>query len=318
MATSIASPARGARSSAADQAFLWLLRGLAALVPVLIVGIGFELYRASALSRHAFGWHFLAASTWDPITEQYGAWPFIFGTLFTTALALVIAAPLGVAVAIFLAELAPRWLRGPLSNIVDLLAAVPSIVFGLWGFLVMVPFLQETVEPWLGDHFGKLPLFQGAPYGVGFLAAGLVLAMMVIPFVIGVSREVIGAVPVAQREAAYALAATRWDAIWDVVLPSARSGIWGGILLAMGRALGETMAVTMVIGNRPAVSTSLFAPGYTLASVIANEFSEATTPTYIAALLEIGLVLFGITLLVNVIARVFIWRMTRQVERVAA
>jgi len=317
MATVIASPTRAAHSAVADQVFPWLLRGLAALVPVLIVGIGFELFRASALSRSTFGWHFLTSSTWDPSSEQYGAWPFIFGTLFTTVVALVIAAPLGVAVAIFLAELAPRWLRGPLGNVVDLLAAVPSVVFGLWGFLVLVPYLQNTVEPWLGDHFGRLPLFQGAPYGVGFLAAGLVLAMMVLPFVIGVSREVIRAVPVAQREAAYALAATRWDAIWDVVLPSARSGIWGGILLAMGRALGETMAVTMVIGNRPAVSTSLFAPGYTLASVVANEFSEATTPTYIAALLEIGLVLFGITLLVNILARLFIWRMTRNVGRIA-
>lgn len=299
-----------------DKVFAWTVRGIAALVPLLIVGFGVQLYIQSSQSRHLFGWRFLTTSTWDPIFDHFGAWPFIFGTLLTTVIGLVIAAPLGIGVAIFLAELAPSWLKGPVAYLVELLAAVPSVVYGLWGIFVLAPLLQHDVEPWLQAHFGKLPLFQGAPYGVGFLAAGLILALMVVPFIIGISKEVIAAVPISQREAAYALAATKWDAIWDVVMPSARSGILGGIMLGMGRALGETMAVTMVIGNRPAVSSSLFAPGYTLASVIANEFSEATTQVYISALLEIGLVLFGITLLVNIIARLFVWQVTRNVGRV--
>ena len=299
-----------------DKVFAWTVRGIAALVPLLIIGFGVQLYIQSSQSRHAFGWRFLTTSTWDPIFNHFGAWPFIFGTLLTTAIGLVIAAPLGIGVAIFLAELAPSWLKGPVAYLVELLAAVPSVVYGLWGIFVLAPLLQAHVEPWLQAHFGKLPLFQGAPYGVGFLAAGLILALMVVPFIIGISKEVIAAVPISQREAAYALAATKWDAIWNVVLPSARSGILGGIMLGMGRALGETMAVTMVIGNRPAVSSSLFAPGYTLASVIANEFTEATTQVYISALLEIGLVLFGITLLVNIIARLFVWQVTRNLGRV--
>ena len=299
-----------------ETVFIWTVRTIAALVPLLIVGFGTQLYVQSSASRHAFGWHFLTTSVWDPIFDHFGAWPFIFGTLLTTAVGLLIAAPLGIGVAIFLAELAPEWLKSPIAYLTDLLAAVPSVVYGLWGIFVLSPLLQQDVEPWLQAHFGFLPFFQGPAYGVGFLAAGLILALMVVPFIIGVSKEIIAAVPMSQREAAYALAATKWDAIWDVVMPSARSGIWGGILLGMGRALGETMAVTMVIGNRPAVSASLFSPGYTLASVIANEFSEATTHLYISALLEVGLVLFGITLVVNIIARLFVWQVTRNIGRV--
>lgn len=301
-----------------DRVYAGTARGLAALVPLLIVGIGWQLVSGSALSRHAFGWGFLTHSAWDPVNAHFGAWPFIFGTLVTTAIALVLAVPLSIAVAIFLVEQAPRWLRGPVSYMVELLAAVPSVVYGLWGIFVLAPWLQRSFEPWLAAHLGWLPLFRGAAYGVGYLAAGMILAVMVAPFIIGIAREVIAAVPNSYRDGAYALAATRWDAIWGVVLPSARTGIWGGVMLGMGRALGETMAVTMVIGNRPAVSASLFAPGYTLASVIANEFTEATAPIYLSALIEIGLVLFGITLLVNIVARLLVWRVERRLRRQAA
>jgi phosphate transport system permease protein len=289
------------------------MRGLSVAAPALLVAIGLSLYRSSALSRAASGFHFLTTSVWDPVFEHFGAWPFLYGTLFTTATALVLAVPIGVATAIFMAEVAPHWLDTPVSFLTNLLAAIPSVVYGLWGIFVLSPLLQARIEPWLGKHFGYLPLFRGAPYGVGFLSAGLILAIMVIPFVVGVSREVIAAVPTTQREAAFALGATRWEAIRKVVLPHARVGIWGGVMLGMARALGETMAVTMVIGNSPAVSASLFAPGYTLASVIANEFSEATTPMYVSALLEVGLVLFAISVAVNIIARLLIWRVTRQV-----
>lgn len=284
----------------------WALRTLAAVVPLLTVGIGVQLYLGSQAARQAFGWGFISGSTWDPVFDHFGAWPFLYGTLFTTATAVVLAAPLGVGVAIFLAEVAPGWLRAALGGLVDLLAVVPSVVYGLWGMVVMVPWLRQTLEPWLGRNFGWLPLFQGPPYGVGFLAAGLVLALMVLPFVVSLSREAMQAVPRAQREAGLALGATRWEVIQHIVLPAARGGIGGGILLAVGRALGETMAVTMLIGNRPAVSGSLFAPGYTLASVIANEFTEATSALYTASLVELGLILFVLTLAVNLAGRLLL------------
>ena len=299
------------RRNYSDPIFSWSVRLIALLVPLLIVGFGLELYAASAAARRRFGWHFLFSSSWNQITGHFGAWPFIYGTLLTTVLALLLAAPLGIAVAIFMAELAPDWLRAPVGYLIELLAAVPSVVYGLWGIFVLAPYLQNHLEPWLKAHLGGLPLFRGSIYGLGYLAAGVILAIMVVPFIIGISRQVIAAVPVSQREAAYALAATRWDAIWDVVLPGARSGIAGGVLLGMARALGETMAVTMVIGNRASISASLFAPGYTLASVVANEFSEAIGSLYISSLMEIGLILFGITLLSNSLARLMIWRITR-------
>jgi phosphate transport system permease protein len=291
---------------AGDAGSGWLLRGLAAVVPLLTLGVGAQLYWGSAAARRAFGWGFLTGSTWDPVFEHFGAWPFLFGTLFTTAVALVLAAPLGVAVAIFLSEVAPRRVRAWLSGLVELLAVVPSVVYGLWGMVVLVPWLRQTLEPWLGAHLGWLPLFQGPAYGVGFLAAGLVLALMVLPFVVSMALEAMRAVPVAQREAGLALGATRWEVVQHIVLPAARGGIGGGVLLAVGRALGETMAVTMLIGNRPAVSASLFAPGYTLASIIANEFTEATSALYTASLVELGLILFGLTLVVNLAARMLL------------
>jgi phosphate transport system permease protein len=292
-----------------DRLYPWILRTLGLVVPALVVALGWQLYQGAAAARHAFGWGFVVGSSWDPVFNHFGAWPFIFGTLVTTAVAIVLAAPLGIGVAIFLAELAPNWLRGPVGYLVELLAAVPSVVFGLWGLFVLAPWMRTDLEPWLIAHGHNFPLFRGAPYGLGFLAAGLVLAIMVTPFVVGMAREAIIAVPRVQREAAYALGATRWETIWQVVLPGARSGIAGGVLLGMGRALGETIAVTMLIGNTPAVSASLLAPGYTLASVIANEFTEATTALYTSALVEIGLVLFASTLVVNLIARLMIARL---------
>lgn len=291
---------------------------MAAITPVLILAIGVDLWLQSAVSRHAFGWDFLTSRAWNPVLGQFGAAPFIFGTLVTTALAVIISVPFSLAVAIFLAEQAPRWLRGPVGYWVELLAAVPSVVYGLWGIFVLAPWMRQAMEPWLRAHAGWLPLFHGAPYGVGYLTAGLILALMITPYITGIAREVIAGVPQAYRDGALALAATRWDAIWDVVLPSAKSGIWGGIMLGVGRALGETIAVTMVIGNRPAISASLFAPGYTLASAIANEFTEAIGAKYVAALVELGLVLFAITFLVNLLARYMVWRTTRHTRGLAA
>jgi len=264
------------------------------------------LLRATPAIR-AFGFSFLYTSTWDPVAERFGAVPFVFGTLVSSLLALLIAVPLGLGAAIYLAELAPRWMRSPMAFLVELVAAVPSVVYGLWGIFVLAPLLRTWVQPALGKTLGFLPLFQGPPYGVGMLAAGIVLAIMVVPFITAVGREVLLAVPNTQREAALALGATRWETTRIAVLRYGRSGLIGAILLGLGRALGETMAVTMVIGNRPEVAMSLFAPGYTMASVIANEFSEATSDLYLAALVEIGLLLLVVTVIVNGFARLLVW-----------
>jgi phosphate transport system permease protein len=274
--------------------------------------IAFELFRNSALPRHRFGWSFLVTHTWDPVADQYGAAPFVYGTLVTSALALLIAVPLGVGAAVFLAELAPRRISNALTLLVELLAAVPSVVYGLIGIAVLVPLMRESVQPALQRVAGWVPLFSGPAYGVGFLTAGVVLAIMIVPFIVSVVREVLLAVPGEQREAALALGATRWESTWRVVLPYARLGVFGAVFLALGRALGETMAVTMVIGNRPEVSASLFAPGYSMAAVIANEFTEATGDLYLQALIEIGLVLFLLTMIVNAFARILILVTTRR------
>ncbi len=274
---------------------------------LLIVGLLLnQLWVNSALARHKFGWSFFFTRVWDPVFEQFGALPFIFGTLVTSALALLIAIPLGLGAAIFLAELAPPRISDTLAFLLDLLAAVPSVIYGLIGIFTVVPLLREYVEPFLKATLGFLPLFQGPVYGVGFLAAGVVLAVMIVPFIISVSREVLLAVPREQREAALALGATRWEATWKVVVPFARAGIFGSIFLALARALGETMAVTMVIGNAPQIAVSLFAPGYSIAAVIANEFTEATGDLYLHALVELGLVLFLLTFILNGLARLLI------------
>ena len=279
------------------------------LVTVLLV---YELYINSALPRHKFGWAFFLTQTWDPVFENFGALPFIYGTVVTSALALLLAVPLGIGAAIFLAELAPRAISDGLTFIIELLAAVPSVIIGVLGIFVLVPFMRLHVDPLLKAVLGTLPLFKGPIYGIGFLTAGVVLALMVVPFIISVSREVLLAVPTEQREAALALGATKWEATWKVVVPYARTGIFGSIFLSLARALGETMAVTMVIGNDPKISTSLFAPGYTIAAIIANEFSEATGDLYVQSLIELGLVLFLLTIILNGLARVMIVATARQ------
>jgi phosphate transport system permease protein len=284
--------------------------GLAVLImPGLML---VELVIASALSITTFGPGFLTSSTWDPVREQFGAVPFIYGTVVSSILALLLAVPVSLGVAIFLSELAPASLRRPLGFLVELLAAIPSVVYGFWGVFVLVPFLRETVQPALGGALGFLPLFQGPPLGFGMLAAGVVLAIMIVPTISSISREVLRAVPDTQREAAIGLGAMPWDVIRHAVLPSARSGIVGAIILGLNRALGETMAVTMVIGNRPKVSPSLFDPAYTMASVIANEFAEADSDVYLSALSQIGLLLFGVAIVMNLVARWLVGTVTQK------
>jgi phosphate transport system permease protein len=264
-----------------------------------------RIYRAAIL-----GFAFLTSSTWDPVAGEFGAAPAIAGTIITSIIALVIATPLALGGAIFLSDFAPSWIRQPLAFLIDLLAAVPSVVYGLWGVFFLLPMLREDVMPFLRDtlHLGATPFFRGPAYGPSVLAAGLILSIMVLPYIAAVSREVLMAVPRSQREAALALGATRWETITGAVIPFARSGIIGGVILGLGRALGETMAVTMVIGNRHELSASLFAPGYTMASLIANEFSEATNDVHLSALMAVGFVLLLITLVVNAIARWLVWQ----------
>jgi phosphate transport system permease protein len=273
------------------------------LVTLLLV---FELWQGSALARHKFGFNFFRTSTWDPIFDQFGALPFIYGTLVTAMLSLLIAVPLGIGAAIFLAELAPARLSDTLEFFIDLLAAVPSVIYGLLGVFIVVPLMRDYLQPVLKNSLGFLPFFQGPSYGVGLLTAGIVLAIMVIPYIISVSREVLLSVPRDQREAALSLGSTRWEATWKVVVPFARGGILGSIFLALARALGETMAVTMVIGNTAIISASLFSPGYSIAAVIANELTEATSNLHYQSLIELGLVLFLLTFILNGLARLLI------------
>ncbi|HZC43294.1 MAG TPA: phosphate ABC transporter permease subunit PstC [Acidobacteriaceae bacterium] len=267
-----------------------------------------HLWVFSRLSRHAFGWHFLVDSTWDPVNGHFGAWPFVYGTVVTSLLALAISIPIGIGSAIFLAELAPRKLSNGLTFLIELLAAVPSVIYGLIGIFLLTPFLF-TVVPYFQKFFGWIPIFGGTFYGVSYFSASVVLSIMVVPFIISISREVLIAVPVSQREAMMALGATKWDVTWRAVVPYARQGIMGSIFLSLARALGETMAVTMVIGNVVQVSTSLMAPGYTIAAVIANEFTEATGDLYLHALIELGLVLFVVTMIFNALARLLMLTM---------
>lgn len=278
------------------------------LVTALLV---IQLYQNSAVSRHKFGWSFLFTSVWDPVAGQFGALPFIYGTVVTSALALLIGVPLGIGAAIFLAELAPPRISDALTFLIQLLAAVPSVIIGLLGVFVMIPMLRSA-EPAIRNALGWTPLFSGPFYGVSLFSAGIVLAIMILPFIISISREVILAVPGDQREAALALGATRWETTWDVVVPYARKGIVGSIFLALARSLGETMAVTMVIGNDPKIHTSLFAPGYSIAAVIANEFTEATGDLYQSALIELGLVLFALTIVINGVARLLVMSTTKK------
>jgi phosphate transport system permease protein len=278
----------------------------AAAILLITSALVYELWVNSVLSRTKFGWNFLWTRVWDPVFDQFGSLPFIYGTMVTAVVSLVIAVPLGLAAAIFLADLAPRRFSDPVAFLIDLLAAVPSVIYGLLGVFVVVPLMRTVIGPALKSTLGFLPLFKGPNYGVGFLTAGIVLAIMVVPFIISVSREVLLTVPREQREAALALGATRWESTWQVVVPWARTGILGSVFLALARALGETMAVTMVIGNDARISASLFSPGDTIASTIANQFTEASGNLYLSALVELGLVLFLMTFILNGLARILI------------
>jgi phosphate transport system permease protein len=284
----------------------------AASILLVTVALVHQLYVNSTLPLHKFGFRFLTGRTWDPVSGDFGALPFIYGTLVSSALALLVAVPMGVGAAIFLSELAPPRISSAMTFVIELLAAVPSVIYGVLGIFILVPALRQYGEPFLKRTLGFLPLFQGPMYGVGMLAGGLVLAIMVVPFIISISREVLLAVPVEQREAALALGATKWESTWQVVVPYARVGIMASIFLSLARALGETMAVTMVIGNDPKISASLFAPAYSIAAVIANEFTEATGDLYLQSLVELGLVLFALTIVINGLARIFIITTTKK------
>ncbi|MCK9212180.1 MAG: phosphate ABC transporter permease subunit PstC [Ignavibacteriaceae bacterium] len=283
----------------------------AVLVFLLVILMGYEMYVGSKISIDKFGWSFLTNSVWDPVQEIYGALPIIYGTIVSSFLALVISVPLSIGIAIFLSEVSPDWLEKPLSFLVELLAGIPSVVYGLWGIFVLVPWIRNDVEPFLSEHLGFLPFFRGAPYGFGMLAAVLILAIMVLPIISSISRDILKSVPQSQREAALALGATRWQST-KIVLKDAKSGILGATMLGLGRAVGETMAVTMVIGNRAVISPSLFDPSYTMASVIANEFTEATSEMYLSALIQLALVLFVLTIIINAFAKLLVWSMERK------
>src|SRR3979409_1977036 len=302
---------QGKVSEVPDVFFGWVMR-LCGLAVVALLGlIVYQLVVGSQLSWHAFGWKFFGQSDWNPVSDQYGALPFMYGTVVSSLLALVIAVPLSIGVAVFITEMCPAALRGTLSFTTELLAAIPSVVYGLWAIFILVPILRQYVQPFLARTLGWTGLFSGPPYGIGMVAAGVILAIMIVPIISSITREVLMVVPQHQREAALALGATRWEMIRIGVLRNARAGIMGAIILGLGRALGETMAVTMVIGNRPEVAKSLLAPGYSMASVIANEFSEASDNLYLSALIEIGLALFLVTIVVNGLARFLVWAVTR-------
>src|ERR1017187_3920242 len=298
---------QGKVSAIPDELFGWAMRLCGVAVVALLGLIVYQLVVGSQLSWHAFGWKFFGQSDWNPVEDQYGALPFIYGTIVSSLLSLVIAVPLSIGVAVFITEMCPIGLRGILSFTTELLAAIPSVVYGLWAIFVLVPVLREYVQPFLATTLGWTGLFSGPPYGIGMLAAGVILAIMILPIISSITREVLTVVPQHQREAVLALGATRWEMIRMGVLRNARAGIVGAIILGLGRALGETM----VIGNRPEIAKSLFAPGYTMASVLANEFTEATGDLYLSALIEIGLALFFVTIVVNALARLMVWSVTR-------
>ena len=296
-----------------DQIYALLLRALGLTIPVIFFFIVLRIGQSAWLAIQTFGWGFITSSEWNPVLREFGALPFIYGTVLSSLLALIIAVPLSVGLAIFLTELAPRWLAAPIGFATELLAAIPSVVYGLWGIFVLVPWLRFTLQEPLSRRFGDtIPFFEGPAYGFSMLSGAVILSIMIIPFISAVTREVLIAVPREQREAALALGATRWEMTWQVALPYALPGIIGGAILGLGRALGETMAITMVIGNRPDISASLFAPGYTMASVLANEFAEATGELYLSALMEIALLLFGITIVVNAFAQLLMWRVAQR------
>jgi len=299
------------RALSADAVFKTVTLIFALSILLILLLMIYEMSTASIPSISEFGWRFITGSTWDAVEGNFGALPFIYGSVVSSVLALILATPLSIGAALFITEIVPKKLGAVIASLVELLAAIPSVIFGLWGILVMAPWLQQTVEPFLIEHLGFMPFFQGAPYGVSMLAAVLILMIMVVPIITSITKEVLLAVPQNQREAAIALGATRWEMIRTAVLPYGRSGMLGAVILGLGRAIGETMAVTMVIGNTPKISLSLLDPGYTMPSVIANEFAEAFTKIHSAALMEIGLILLVITLVINGLARLLVWSVTR-------
>ena len=294
-----------------DRVYRVTLTALALLLPLLLVTLVGQLLLSAWPSIRRFGLHFVWTTVWDPVAGVFGAAPMIFGTLASSLLALLLAVPLALGVAIYLTEFAPKWLRQPVAFLVELLAAIPSVVYGLWGIFVLIPFLRGYIVPPLRAALGWTPFFGGVFYGSSLLAGGVILAIMIVPYIAAVSREVLLAVPAAQREAALGMGATRWEAVWTAVVPYGRAGLIGAVILGLGRALGETMAVTMVIGNRHDIGVSVLQPAYTMAAALANEFSEATTDLYLSALFEVGLILFVITVAVNALARLLIWRVAR-------
>jgi len=297
-----------ARPRVGDRIFSSLTLFFALLIVLILGGLLVVLNIDAWPAIQKFGIAFLTSIEWDPVREEFGALPAVYGTLLSSLIGLIIAVPISLASAIFLSELAPEWISRPVSFLIEMLAAIPSVIIGLWGLFVMVPFIRDPIEKWLGSNLGFLPFFQGPPFGVGFLSAGIILAIMIIPIITAISRDVMSAVPATQREAMLALGATHWEMITGAVLPYCRSGLVGAVILGLGRALGETMAVTMVIGNSYKLTLSLFSPGSTIASKVASEFSEASGDLYIGSLITLALVLFGITLVVNIIARLLVWR----------
>lgn len=304
----------GREANFGDLAFRRITALLAGSVIVLLLWMAWEMGVASKMSLAHFGLGFITSTDWDPVRDQYGGLPFIYGTIVSSLVALFIAVPISIGIAVYLSELAHPKLRTPMGFLVELLAAVPSVVYGLWGIFALAPWLRESVEPFLGKTLGFLPLFRGPHQGFGMLAGGIILAIMITPTISSVSREVMRAVPAALREGAIGLGATRWEVVRVAVLPYAKSGLVGAVILGLGRALGETMAITMLIGNRSEISASLFAPSYTMASVIANEFTEATGQLYLSALAEVGLLLFGVTVALNIFARLLVWRVGKLPE----
>jgi len=294
-----------------DRIFRWLTFLFAAAVLLILGLMIFEMTKESLPAITKFGWGFITGSNWDAVQGDFASLPFLYGSIVSSILAILLATPLSVATALFITEVAPKRVGGMAASLIELLAAIPSVIYGLWGVLVMAPWLQQTVQPWFVEHLGFLPFFSGAPYGVSMMAGVLILAIMIVPIITAISREVLLAVPQSQREAAVALGATKWEMIRIAVLPYGRSGVLGGVILGLGRAIGETMAVTMVIGNTPQISLSLLSPAYTMPSVIANEFAEATNALHSSALMEIGLMLLVVTLIINALARLLIWKVTK-------
>ncbi|KAB0665072.1 phosphate ABC transporter permease subunit PstC [Oryzomonas japonica] len=301
--------AQGIKGDAIFRGFTLLL---ACSIIVILLLMTAEMVKESLPAISRFGWRFISGSTWDAVQEEFASLPYLYGSIVSSILAILLATPLSIGTALFITELAPRKVGAATAALVELLAAIPSVIYGLWGILVMTPWLQSTIQPFLIEHFGFLPFFRGAPYGVSMLAAVFILMIMIVPIITSITKEVLMAVPSSQKEAAIALGATRWEMIRMAVLPYGRSGILGAVILGLGRAIGETMAVTMVIGNTPKISLSLLSPAYTMPSVIANEFAETTTKMHASALMEIGLILLFVTLVINFLARMLLWSVTRK------